>query len=69
MGDRVRGLIVALAPEGVCDDCIAERFELASPDEASRLIHELAGESGFERLKLACAICAVTKTVTRGHPK
>lgn len=65
MADRIKGLVGVLAPEAICDGCIAERLGLSSPHQASHRARELAGEKGYERSKSRCAICDETKTVTR----
>ena len=61
---RVQAFIGRMAPEAVCDDCLAQRRELADLD-ASYTSRELAGWAGFERQKGACSLCEATKEVTR----
>jgi hypothetical protein len=61
---RVQAFIGRLAPEAVCDDCIALRLELADLD-ASYASRELAGSAGFERRKGECSLCGTAKEVTR----
>ncbi len=65
LADKVKGLIAVLAPEAVCDPCIAERLGIASAHQVSHRTRELAGEGGFERLNHACALCGETLSVTR----
>jgi ribosomal protein L37E len=65
VADRIKGLISVLAPEALCDGCIAERLGLGAPHQASHGARELAGEHGFERRKAACAICGEVTIVTR----
>ena len=49
--DEVRAFIIRLAPEGACDDCIAERLNLSIRQHATHQTRELAGSEGFERRK------------------
>jgi len=65
VADRVRGLIERLAPEPVCDDCIADRLGLGTRQHASQQTRELAGSAGFERRQAPCSLCGATKKVTR----
>lgn len=67
--DDVRRLIERLAPEPVCDDCIAERLDLSVRQHANHKTRELAGTGGFERGKDACAICGAIKLVIRQRGK
>ena len=61
---RVQAFIGRLAPEAVCDDCVAHRLELPALG-ASYASRELAGTAGFERDKGECSLCGSTKEVTR----
>lgn len=63
--DRVRSLVTRLAPEPVCDDCIAERLDLTVRQEANRKTRELVGTAGLERQIGECALCGRTKNVIR----
>jgi len=63
--DQVRALIERLAPEPVCDDCIAERLGLSVRQHANHKTRELAGQGGFERRKDSCSLCGETKLVIR----
>lgn len=67
--DDVRRLIERLAPEPVCDDCIAERLGLSVRQHANHKTRELAGDHGFERSKDACTLCGATKLVIRHRPR
>lgn len=69
MADKVKGLISVLAPEAVCDPCIAERLGLGSEHQATHRARALAGEGGFERCTGSCALCGKTVAVTRKHPR
>ena len=63
--EQVRKLIERLAPDPICDDCIAERLGLSVWQHANHKTRELAGRDGFERTKDACAICGSEKLVIR----
>jgi hypothetical protein len=63
--DEVRKLIERLAPDPICDDCIAEKLNLSVRQHANHKTRELAGSDGFERGKDACAICDAVKLVIR----
>jgi hypothetical protein len=69
VADKVKGLISVLAPEAVCDPCIAERLGLGSEHQATHRSRELAGDGGFERRNGTCALCGETRAVTRKHPR
>lgn len=61
--DRVRDLIVRLAPEPICDDCIATRLGLSVRQHANHKSRELAQMPGVDRRVDACAVCEATKKV------
>jgi len=63
--DDVRALIIRLAPDAVCDDCIAERLKLSIRQHANHKTRELAGSRGFERRKAVCSLCRNEKLVIR----
>jgi uncharacterized protein YaaQ len=63
--DRVRAFIARLAPEAVCDDCIAERLDLTVRQHANHQTRELAGNGGFVRAKGPCSLCGAEKLVIR----
>jgi hypothetical protein len=67
--DKVRGLIERLAPEPVCDDCLAAKLDLPWSSQANLAARELAGTGGFERRNDSCALCGVVRTVTRRAAK
>lgn len=64
----VRKLIERLAPGPVCDDCIAERLQVADPQEVSIATNELAAERQFERRRDTCALCGGSKLTTGRSP-
>lgn len=62
---KVRAFIGRLAPQPVCDDCIADRLALSLHAPAHHRTRELAGTDGFERRLDDCALCGTNTTVTR----
>jgi len=62
---RVQALIARLAPEPVCDHCLADRLGLGTELDASYASRELAGTAGFERQKGECSLCGAAKEITR----
>lgn len=66
--DDVARLVTRLAPEPVCDDCIADRLGLSVRQHANHKTRELAGSNGYERKKNTCTLCGTTKLVIRRHP-
>ena len=63
--DDVRALIDRLAPEPICDDCVAERLGLSVRQHANHKTRELAGSYGFELRKDICSMCFAEKLVIR----
>ena len=63
--DDVRALIGRLAPQAVCDDCIAKTLGLSVRQHANHKTRELAGSRGFERRKDVCSLCGDEKLVIR----
>ena len=63
--DQVRAFVTRLAPNPVCDGCIAERLDLATPQRANQDTRELAGSDGFERRRDICSLCYGEKLVIR----
>jgi uncharacterized protein YaaQ len=63
--ENVRSLITRLAPDPICDDCIAERLSLSVRQHANHKTRELAGTGGFERRKDVCSLCGDQKLVIR----
>jgi len=63
--DDVRALIDRLAPEPICDDCVAERLGLSVRQHANHKTRELADSNGFERRKDICSMCFAEKLVIR----
>jgi len=67
--DQIRRMIERLAPEPICDDCIADRLELADGQGVAQAGRELAGQDGFERARGRCTICGLSRRVTRKRPR
>ena len=65
--DQVRAFVARLAPDPVCDGCIAERLDLAAPQRANQEARRLVGSDGFERRRDICSLCYDEKLVTRRH--
>lgn len=63
--DEVRALVLRLSPQGICDDCIAERLGLSVRQHSNHKTRELAGIGGFERRKDLCGLCGAEKLVIR----
>jgi len=63
--EQVRSFIRRLAPEAVCDDCIADRLGLSVRQHANHKTRELAGSRGYERSRAECGLCGSTKLVIR----
>lgn len=61
----VAAFVTRLAPEPVCDDCIADRLHLSVRQHANHKTRELAGSQGFERRKGHCSLCGGDKKVIR----
>lgn len=58
MQQAVRGFAARLAPEAVCDACIAERLRLGDLGQVARSTAALAGSAAFERIRGPCSLCA-----------
>jgi hypothetical protein len=63
--ERVRDLLVRLAPNAACDTCIAIRLGLSLRQHANKITRALAKAGGFERRKGVCGICGQTRMATR----
>lgn len=62
--DEVARFVARLAPEPVCDPCIAQKLSL---DDVALASHELAGSHGFQRFKGVCSLCDQSGMVIRRH--
>ncbi|MEQ9661878.1 MAG: hypothetical protein RLN87_04925 [Parasphingopyxis sp.] len=63
--EQVRALIERLAPDPICDDCIADKLNLSVRHHTNHKTRELMGEPGFERRLDECAMCGKSKKVIR----
>lgn len=63
--ESVRALIVRLAPQPICDDCVAKTLGLSVRQHANQKTRQLAGSDGFERRLDLCSMCSGEKLVTR----
>jgi hypothetical protein len=64
--ERVRDLIVRLAPGAACDDCIAHQLRISPRQHANHKTRELEKAGGFDRRVNECSICKCTnKKVVR----
>lgn len=63
--DVIRKLIERLSPNPVCDDCIADKLELADRPEVRLATQELTASSQFERRRDTCSLCGGKKLTTR----
>lgn len=63
--DAIRKLIERLSPNPVCDDCIADKLELADRQEVRLATQELTASSQFERGRDTCSLCGGRKLTTR----
>lgn len=60
--EKVRGFVARLAPEAVCEPCIASRLELSKPEAAGLSVNRLVGTDGFKRAYAPCALCGTSGT-------
>ncbi|MDO7843575.1 hypothetical protein [Sphingomonas immobilis] len=63
--DEVLALIERLSPSPICDDCVAEKLNLPTRQQASYRTRLLAGSKGIERRRDICSICYGEKLVSR----
>ena len=61
--DRVRELLLRLAPKAACDNCIAGSLGLSQRRHAGKQTRALAQADGFLRRKGVCRICGETREV------
>jgi hypothetical protein len=66
--DQVQALIIRLAPEAVCDDCITEKLALVGAHQARARTIELAAMKRFERSTRVCSLCCETRSTIRQLP-
>ena len=63
--NHIRTLVTRLAPEALCDTCIAARVDEHAQPEVPHLVRELVGQEGFELVKQPCALCCETSLSIR----
>ena len=63
--DVVRRWVDRLAPTPVCDDCLAERIEMARPEDIGPAVGELAAARDFVRERGTCGLCNEVRLVIR----
>lgn len=64
--NEVRDLIIRIAPDGMCDDCIAVAAKITPRQHANHKTRELAASPKFRREKGPCLGCEKdNKLVTR----
>lgn len=63
--EDVKALLIARAPDRLCDDCIAERLQLSVRQHANHKTRQLGKIWPFDRRKGTCADCDRTKLVIR----
>ena len=61
----VGDLVETMAPDAICDDCIAKRLKLSIRQHANQKTRELALGPGFDRRRDNCAVCGSMKLVIR----
>lgn len=63
--DLVRRWVERLAPSPVCDDCLAERIDMARPEDIAPAVGELAAMREFARERGDCGLCGENRAVVR----
>ena len=63
--EDVRELIERMAPNAICDDCIADRLGLSVRQHANHKTRELAEAPAFDRRRENCGVCGSVKLVIR----
>lgn len=63
--EHVRALVMRLAPDPICDACVAERLGLESAGRANPATRLVGGVEGFERRRDICSLCYGERLVTR----
>lgn len=61
--DEVEKLVVRLAPQPICDDCLARTLHLSVLHNVDQAARELAGSNGFERRRDVCSLCGEDRPV------
>lgn len=55
--NRIKAFVERLAPELVCDNCVADRLGVSEEDTPVVVLHALAAQPEFERQIGPCALC------------
>jgi hypothetical protein len=63
--DVVRRWVERLAPTPVCDDCLAERIEMARAEDIGPAVGELVATRDFARERGTCGLCGENRAVIR----
>ena len=63
--ERVKSLLAKIAPNAVCDDCMARDLAITPRQHANHKTRELARLPAFERKQGTCAMCKGHKKVIR----
>jgi hypothetical protein len=63
--EEVAGLIKKVAPDAICDDCIADKLSLSVRQHANHKTRELAKLRGFMRGEGKCSFCGSDKKIIR----
>lgn len=63
--DRIKAFVERLAPDLVCQKCVAERLGLGQGHSIGLILQELAGQRNYERQIGACALCSASTEAIR----
>lgn len=63
--ERVKALLTRVAPNAVCDDCIAREIGITPRQHANHKTRELERSREFDRGVGQCSMCKHTKKVIR----
>lgn len=53
-----------IAPDAICDDCLALKLKITPRQHANHKTRELAKRQEFHRRKAECSVCGGVKLVT-----
>jgi len=62
---RIKGFVERLAPELVCERCVASRLEIRDSDATTVALQDLAALPEFERQTGPCALCGESTQAIR----
>ena len=63
--DDVAALLRKVAPQAICDDCLADRLKFSQRQTANIISRKLAVSPHYDRDKNICSVCSGTKMVIR----